>query len=165
MTINEHVRHFHGLPVHEHVGGDVPLPDPASVAWRVRADVYGENAVFGSMEGAWGDFSSRVDLSRVRALVIGTWGETWDKGPEEVIATLVGAAPRLSSLEALFLGDIVLEESELSWIQQGDPTPLLRAFPGLRELRVRGGEGLAWEPGRHERLERLTIETAGMGGR
>ena len=39
------------------------------------------------------------------------------------------------------------EECEISWIQQGDITPLLEAYPALEVLRVRGAEGLELTPG------------------
>ena len=63
------------------------------------------------------------------------------------LAPFIEAADRLTGLTALFLGEMTCEENEISWIQQGDVTPLLRAFPRLEVLRVRGGEGLELQPG------------------
>jgi hypothetical protein len=70
----------------------------------------------------------------------------------------------LTNLRALFLGEMTSEECEISWIQQSDVTPLLRAFPRLEVLRVRGGTGLALEPVRHESLRELAFETGGLPG-
>ncbi|MBL4850516.1 MAG: hypothetical protein JKY65_33785 [Planctomycetes bacterium] len=41
-------------------------------------------------------------------------------------------------LEAIYLGDIVQEEAEVSWIMHGDWGPILSAFPKLEHWRVRG---------------------------
>jgi hypothetical protein len=62
----------------------------------------------------------------------------------------------------LFVGDIAQEESEISWIHQGDLSPLLSAYPRLRELQVRGGQGLTLGKLAHPALKRLVIETGGL---
>jgi hypothetical protein len=48
----------------------------------------------------------------------------------------------LTNLRAIFLGDITYEENEISWIEQSDVSPLLRAYPALEVSRVRGGNSL-----------------------
>jgi hypothetical protein len=68
----------------------------------------------------------------------------------------------MPALRALFLGDIIVEENEISWIVQSDVSPLLDAFPALEELRVRGGQGLTLGAPRHARLRSLAIETGGL---
>ncbi|MGH1397157.1 MAG: STM4015 family protein, partial [Trichormus sp.] len=67
------------------------------------------------------------------------------------------------NLQALFIGDIHSEESEISWIIQSDISPILEAYPNLQILQVRGGEGLAFSPFvGHEHLKALIIETGGL---
>ncbi|MFE9922412.1 hypothetical protein ACFYQA_12700 [Streptomyces sp. NPDC005774] len=85
-----------------------------------------------------------------------------DGWPDEAVDRLVGLSSRLTGLEALFLGDVVMEESEISWMDQSDLAPVLRAYPGLRELGVRGGKELEFPVVRHEGLRTLRFETGGL---
>ncbi|MDF5753615.1 STM4015 family protein [Spongiactinospora sp. TRM90649] len=132
----------------------------SQVAWRVAGDPYGSEASIGdSLQELFG----KVDCGDVRALVVGTWGWAHDDDRADVpVALLVEAAERLPALEAIFLGDYVSEESEISWIGQSDVTPLLEAYPRLRRLDVRGGDGLELRPVEHEALETLRFETGGL---
>ncbi len=65
-------------------------------------------------------------------------------------------------LRALFIGDLTAEDSEISWIQQSDITPILNALPDLEVLTVRGGEGLVVKPFTHQKLTSLTFQTGGL---
>lgn len=96
----------------------------------------------------------------LRALVVGCWGAS--SSSELVTKRLVKHAASLQGLRALFVGDVVMEEQEISWIRLSDMSPLLRAFPKLEELRVRGGEGLLFSPVRHAALRSLVVETGGL---
>lgn len=69
---------------------------------------------------------------------------------------------RLPNLKALFLGDIVQEECEVSWIHQSDVSEMLEAFPQLEMLRIRGVDGLAMSKPEHARLRALAIESGGL---
>lgn len=85
---------------------------------------------------------------QIEALVIGCWCGESEQTSAPVVDLLVERAPRLTALRAIYLGDIIPEEDEISWICQGDCAPLLTAFPALEHLRVRApGQFLA--PGRH----------------
>lgn len=46
----------------------------------------------------------------------------------------------------------------------GRRRPLLEAFPGLRELALRGGEGLRFPVGGHDELRVLRVESGGLPG-
>ncbi|MFD7687090.1 STM4015 family protein [Streptomyces sp. NPDC059781] len=156
-----HLEHFHGLPVHRFTGPDEApgprLPPPASVAWRLTAD---REAPF---EEQWNSFLDRVRTDEVVALVIGAWWQEWDEhGIDPVLELITAGAHRLPRLRAVFLGDVESEESEISWIRQGDVSRVLRAWPGLYELGVRGAEGLVIGPLRHEELRRLRVESGGL---
>jgi hypothetical protein len=100
---------------------------------------------------------------QLAALVIGIWPKGFEgESSKEVVDALVARAGRLPELRALFLGDIVFEETELSWINQSDVTPLLAAFPKLEVLRVRGGNELRFTNAAHDALKDLAVETGGM---
>ncbi|MGW2014766.1 STM4015 family protein [Streptomyces sp. NPDC001927] len=165
MTISGDMQEFHGLPVFDFPDRDavVELPDPASVAWRVSGPTY-----CGPDDEQWEQVFTRflagVDTHQVRALVVGGWDEAYDSSSAPIVTALVAAAEdRLTSLEALFLGDMTFEDCEISWIQQSDVTPLLTAYPRLRELGVRGGTELAFPAVRHTELRALVVETGGLG--
>jgi hypothetical protein len=104
-----------------------------------------------------------VDLTRVRALIVGSWEDAYERSSEEIVAAILEVRDRLPALRALFLGDMTSEESEISWITQCDVTPLLAGFPELRCFGVRGASALRFPPLRHERLESLVVETGGLG--
>ncbi|MCX4580005.1 STM4015 family protein [Streptomyces sp. NBC_01571] len=165
MTIGSHLQEFHGLPAFTFPdAADKPLrasalPSPESVAWRVAVDSYDSQE---SWPEAFARFLEAVDTTRVRALVVGAWSDAYDNAPTEVIEALVAARDRLPELRAIFLADIVMEECEISWIVQGDVSPVLEAYPNLEEFGVRGGNQLVFPAVRHERLRRLTVETGGM---
>src|SRR5262249_34664194 len=79
-----------------------------------------------------------------------------------VVKALIAARGRLKSLRALFLGDILEDESEISWIRHSDLTGLLEAFPKLEHFRVRGGEGLVLRAFRHDCLKSLAFEASNL---
>ncbi|MEU6722019.1 STM4015 family protein [Nonomuraea sp. NPDC046802] len=156
--------HYAGLPtaeVHE-LSDDGWPPDSAAVAWRISAIHWTTTPrPIGEVFDA---FFERADTSRVTAIVIGPWAGPIDESSKGVIDRLIGEADRLPALRSLFLGAIPRDESQISWIRQSDITPLLKTFPKLERLDVRGGEGLALQPVRHESLRTLRIETGGLDG-
>ncbi|MFS8204096.1 STM4015 family protein [Streptomyces sp. CWNU-52B] len=165
MTIGSHLTEFHGLPAFHFPDIDEPMPDasslpsPESVAWHIAVNSYDSDEQW---DAAFARFAAAVDTRRVRALVVGAWSDVYDSAPDEVVGALVAARDRLPALRGLFVGDIAMEEAEISWITQGDMGPLLEAFPALEEFGVRGGNELVFPAVRHERLRRLTVETGGM---
>lgn len=163
MTITHHLSELHGLPAVDFASrtDGPPLPGAGAAAWRLRVDPYEDDSVT-SWEEVFELFLKTVDPLGVRALIIGQWGEAYDCDSAYPIGLVTAAASRLPSLEAVFVGDLVLEEAEISWIEQSDVTALLSAFPRLVELGVRGGTGLVFPPVRHEALRSLTIESGGL---
>ncbi|KQV23745.1 MULTISPECIES: STM4015 family protein [unclassified Kitasatospora] len=166
MAISEHIEEFHGLPVFDFPGPEgTELPAPESVAWRVQVEYDGGS----DFAAVWAEFLAGVAVEQVRALVIGPWWEEDYELVGPVIAALTGSATRLGGLRALFLGEVVYEECELSWLQLDDVTPLLESFPELEELVVRGASadydgkgGLALRAVRHENLRALRFEAGGL---
>ncbi|WP_333770695.1 STM4015 family protein [Streptomyces sp. IBSBF 2435] len=164
MSAVEHLKELHGLPVFDFPaqGEDASgLPEAGAVAWRLAVDPWGEGPQE-TYEQLWQRFLGAVGPAGVRAVVVGAWGEVYEDSSGAAIRLLVDAREQLTGLAAVFVGDLVMEESEISWITQSDVTPLLAAYPRLRELGVRGGTGLALTAVRHEHLRTLAIEAGGL---
>ncbi|MFF9688759.1 STM4015 family protein [Streptomyces sp. NPDC014623] len=138
------------------------LPPADSAAWRISVDPFDPDEGGVSWEEEFKAFLETVDPSGVQALIIGQWGECYEETSAYPIGLVIAAARRLTSLRAVFVGDLVVEEAEISWIEQSDVTALLTAFPDLTHLGVRGGTGLAFPPVEHESLRGLVIESGGL---
>jgi len=152
-----HCTAFGGLPARTFEPDDEVPADVSAFAWRVEAvDHDASHEVFAGKLDA---LAARGG-DRVRALVLGAWG--FSDGNAFPLDAVLDVAPRLSGLRALYLADLVSEESEISWIEHGDITPVLAAFPALEVLRVRGGTGLGLDPFRHTALRELAFETGGL---
>ena len=159
MTIHEHVMTFHGLPVTDFA---INEPPAGPTAWRVFVGTYGADVEFADH---WAHFLDTVDTAAVTALVIGPWGEEmFNETADPAIELIAGAHDRFPALTGIFLGDVIMEEAEISWIHQGDITPLLTAYPRLTELVVRGSESLRLNPVEHNALRSLRFESGGLPG-
>ncbi|TDC64328.1 hypothetical protein E1258_08375 [Micromonospora sp. KC207] len=162
MTVLGHASFFAGRPVVE-VPASGPLPAvDGPVAWRIDYPDWDNRTDETPSPGFRDRFDRFVDQTgeSVQALVVGAWGyAAFNPAP---IDQLCAAAPRLPNLTALFLGDIVSEECEISWMRVGDVSRLLVAYPRLESLRVRGGENFRFSPVRHGRLSRLEVESGGL---
>lgn len=158
MTIEQHAETFGGHPVKSFDGpDDWDGPDHTyrvAITWDDGADAFAEKLEqLVRCEGA----------EDMEALVIGAWnGDDSARSSDGVIKALAGYHSVLKSLKALFLGDIIYEENEISWIQQSDVAPLLKALPKLEVFRVRGGNDLAITPLKHAHLTHLIVETGGL---
>ncbi|MFE9738795.1 hypothetical protein [Streptomyces sp. NPDC006477] len=126
MTVGHYMREFHDLPVFDFPAEDarVELPDAAAVAWRISTATYCDPG-----DEQWGPLFERflktVDTGRVRALVVGGWDEAYDTSSAAIVTALIGANDRLTALEAVFLGDMLSEDCEISWIPQAEIWGLL----------------------------------------
>ncbi|MFB6708558.1 STM4015 family protein [Streptomyces sp. NPDC056333] len=163
MSGVDHLHELLGLPAvdFQHATGEAPTQAADAAAWRISVDPYDDESEM-TWEEAFQAFLGAVDPSGVRALIIGQWGEATDETSSYPIGLVIAAADRLTSLEAIFVGDMTSEENEISWIEQCEVTALLTAFPALLELGVRGGTYLTFSPSKHDRLRSLTIETGGL---
>ncbi|MGI5253750.1 STM4015 family protein [Actinacidiphila glaucinigra] len=168
MTVTQHLETLHGLRVHTlPEAGTAELPEPDTVAWRLDCFEAGEIP----FPEVWGHFTTAVDTTRVRALVLGPW---WDDEYAELrpaLELVLADAERFPALRALFLADVTYEECEVSWLQLTDVTPVLERFPLLEEFGVRGGdsqglgeEPLSLRPVRHDALRVLRFESGGLPG-
>jgi hypothetical protein len=157
-----HFSEYAGLRVHvfgPDTTADDELPAAESAAWRIetRFDGPAFSEVFERFLGA-------VDTKQVTALVVGYWHMSTRKKGDHPVVALTAAADRFPNLRALFVGDIVQEESETSWIEQTDIAPLLAAHPRLERFGVRSGVGLAFVPFRSECLRELRVQSGGLPG-
>ncbi len=146
------------------------IADPGSVAWRLRTELPGSygsgdrTRAFESLPEYVHRFSVLVGQEKVRALVVGNVpDQDFQMRTDEVVDALLGLAPKLTGLRALFFGEILREENEISWIQLCDLAPLVAALPHLEELVVRGGSGaLGLRLAEHPSLRRLTVQSGGL---
>ncbi|MEU0938536.1 STM4015 family protein [Embleya sp. NPDC005971] len=170
MTVEDHETHFAGLPVVEATidgQGTIRIPSgvrPDESAWRLRVeDAWDCDDATASFAALFARFLDEVDAARVSALVIGEWGAADPPDPTDgPIPLLSRFADRLPALRAVFVGDIVREESDIAYIEQTDLTPLLDAHPRLEELAVRGGSGLALPTRTYPHLRTLRLQSGGM---
>ncbi|MBA2806220.1 STM4015 family protein [Streptomyces sp. KM273126] len=165
MSRVEHLQELHGLPAFDFPvpGAQQELPEAGAVAWRLAVDPYrgGSDEEFSDL---WGRFLDSVDPAGVRAIVVGQWDEPYDNDSGVIVQLLVDARERLTGLQAVFIGDLEMEEAEISWIEQSDVTPVLDAYPLLEEFGVRGGTALRFPAIRHKRLRTLRFEAGGLPG-
>jgi hypothetical protein len=99
-------------------------------------------------------------VGELRALVIGHWEH---EAGDDVPGFLLGAAPQLTALEALFVGDISCDENEVSWIEQFELGRVVNVFKSLKVFKARGGMGLGLTGMDNPTLETLIVETGGLG--
>ena len=159
MTIGEHILEWAGKPVVDWEAG-TPLSDPEGVNYRISVTYEEEGRV--RWTDKLGQFLDDPAADRVTGIVVGPWEEVTTESAERVVEALVAARDRLPALTALFFGDITYEESEISWINQSDVSPLVHAYPQLEHFAVRGGQGLTLGTLRHDRLKTLVVQAGGL---
>jgi len=166
MSFYDHLETFVGQQVYDfepavgllNPGGSMPESDADSMAPRVRFNYDNNISVTEQLTALVGD----PEADKLTALVIGAWWDDESRTPDRVVELLVSAAAKLPSLRAIFFGDIISEDCELSWIQNTDMSPLWNAFPQLETLHIRGGNELSLGHIEHGHLRELVIQTGGM---
>ncbi len=131
----------------------------ANLAYRIATEYDADEDDF---ENKLLAFCNDEKAKDVKELIIGVWFTEFDDDSSEAIQLLVENKDKLPSLEALMIGDITYEENEVSWIEQSDINAVFGAFPNLKNLHVRGGNGLELGKVAHQNLETLMIETGGL---
>jgi hypothetical protein len=162
MTVSKHDSTFAGRPI-EQFSGAIQNPD-AAIRVSVEYDQWEDGTRVADLIDA---LSKDPQASRVRALVIGPWDYESDESAVTPIYEKLcepAVVEKLRGLTALFLGDITYEEQEISWIGQGDVDPIVRAYPSLEVLRVRGGNGLSLGALDAPALTTLIVEAGGLPG-
>ena len=156
MTVNNHISSLLGLPIQEVSLNDSIKPGHAC---KIRTDWDDKNTIVDYMNHLLLD----PQINKLTALVVGMWGEPSDSDPKELCKLLAENASKLESLRAIFMGDIVYEECEMSWIENCDQSGLIHAYPLLEEITIRGGNSLRLSNLQHQHLKKLVVQTGGMG--
>lgn len=158
--------YFAGKAVVNWQGGD-KLPDLATTIPRFQADDrWGEGAM--GWAESFQTFLADPVSKEVTGLVFGMLSEMAEDYTDEVVEVLVEHREQLQHVTALFLGDISQEESEISWIELGDVSPLFTAYPQLEHFCIRGCASSYTDPHlhlgilHHEHLKTLIVETGSM---
>ncbi|MCL1792060.1 MAG: STM4015 family protein [Peptococcaceae bacterium] len=104
------------------------------------------------------------DLPKLKHIVIGAWGESYENNPDPILTMMIDNKERFRHIESLFIGDMDYDECEISWIIQSDRYgDLLQALPRLRTLKIRGSTNLSLgNAPEHADLEDLQIVCGGL---
>lgn len=149
---------FTGRPVIDYDPVYSPVEMTMSV-YRLRETHDG----LADFESLVAQFAQEEDIEEVTALVFGCWNiKCWESMPLDPAVALYRLKDKLPRLSALYVGDIEIEEQEISWIQQTEWGAVLQHFPELDYLHLRGGSGLGLTRFDHPLLETLIIEAHGM---
>lgn len=161
MTISDHLRTFGGRVVKDY-DDKSRIKDPKGQAVRISLS-YDE---FNDDDLYWEDKLDKVladpRVAELESMVIGPWEDVGSQDSEFIVELLVKHKDKLKNLQEIFFGDIVMEESECSWIDHGDMSPLLSAFPKLTHLAIRGCGGLSFGGMEHSNLRSLVIQCGGL---
>jgi len=158
MTISQHAEVFYQRPVKIFESPD-DWEGPGH-AYRVGTTWDDKQA---TLHTRLDQLVAQTGSEQLQALIIGAWiGDDSTTSSEKIVKELVKQRDKLAGLKAIFLGDIIYEENEISWIEQSDVSPLLEAYPRLEVLRVRGGNSLKFSQIRHESLHTLIVEAGGL---
>lgn len=155
--VGSHVQTFLNKPVQDFQPS--ATIDPEKYVYRLRIEYDDESVTITDLLEA---LVRDPRAGAIKELIIGQFNAEVSESSFEVVDKLVALKNELKELKALFIGDITYEECEISWINQTDITPVLKAFPLLEHLQVRGGEGLSFSELQHDHLSTLIIETGGM---
>ena len=158
MTISQHAEVFYQQPVKVYESpDDWEGPNQAyrlGITWDDKQR---------DLHARLDEFVTQKGVGQLQALIIGAWiGDDSTYSSAQIIKDIVKHRDKLRGLKAIFLGDIIYEENEISWIEQSDVSPLLEAYPKLEVLRVRGGNSLKFSTVRHESLQQLIVEAGGL---
>ncbi|MEH2327417.1 MAG: STM4015 family protein [Nostoc sp.] len=153
-----HVTQFANRQVVE-FDANIGIVEPVNNAYALRF----EDDSYDNLPSKLSRLLQEPNADKLEALVFGLWAEPSESDSSSIVQALVDAKKRLTNLKAVFIGDITSEDSEISWIQQSNISPILKAYPKLNFLQVRGGDGLQFSPPiRHNHLKALIVETGGL---
>ncbi len=171
MAIYENITEFNGLPVVEYDYKDgISTAAGKAVKLMIGWDVYDEgfeDEEFVDGESMflqlWKRFMQDDVRKEVTSLVIGDWGgAAQGDDSAKVVSALVSDAAKLPRLRALFIGEMTMEESEISWIEQSDVSGIWKAYPDLTHFQIRGGNGLSLGKIDHPNLTSLIVEAGAL---
>jgi hypothetical protein len=157
MTFETHLETFAGLPV---------IDFRENTDWQGPAHCYRVHLQYEdpeSVETILDRLLAQAGDTGLKALIIGAWnGALEGDDSAGLVSSLVSRVGHLAGLKALFLGEMTFDEYEISWINQSDVSPVLRALPNLEEFYVRGGTRLTFSQVEHPHLRTLVIQAGGL---
>lgn len=164
MRFHELEPEYAGYPIRPYVPG-AGLTNPAGeiphLSWAVEWDA----DEFDEEPGILDQFTRLLqepDCDQIPGLSIGYWEADAQDASTEILEALIAAAPQFPNLKVLFIGHILRNETEISWILMDDLSPLWEAFPQLEYLRIRGAIDLTLGQIEHAFLKELKIESGGL---
>lgn len=108
------------------------------------------------------DILADSELPQLEEIIIGSWGDSWEAGADEIIEKIIANKEKFAHIKSLFVGDMDYEECEVSWIIQGDYSKLWEAMPQLESLTIKGSTDLSLGQIQHDNLKELTIICGGL---
>lgn len=160
MAIYENLTEFQGRPVKDfRQAGDIA--DFSKVCPRLRCE-YDDTS---TLRDFLAEMLDQPGVAATEALVFGVWmerGESFEVSPVAAIEMLVAMKDQLPAIRGLFMGDIISEENEISWIEQTDYSAIWGAFPKLEQFTARGGNNLRLGKINHQALRTLVIQAGGL---
>jgi len=113
-----------------------PISNPRSFTWALRYSSYNNRNYL----QLWEKLLSDPCIGELEALIIGDILFPDTSLSSRIVDKLVEENCAFAELKYIFIGDITGEESEISWIEQTNMSPLLNAYPELKILQTRGGK-------------------------
>jgi hypothetical protein len=158
--INKHESKFFGTKLVDYVPNE---PIKAKTVPRLVMNEYRASEFLG-VKDTFEALRKDPRAKDLEAIAIGPYNESYDDDASKVIKELTSAASKklFTKLRAVFLGDIIGEEQEISWIHVGNPGKILDAYPELERLQVRGTESFKFKCAPHDALKSLVIESGGL---
>jgi hypothetical protein len=156
MGIYEHTETFQGKPVINY-DKNIGIADPIDTVYKLWSDYDAEEDTLVLLE----HFLVDPNAMKVTSLIIGVWSYESESN-QSLVELLTNNSHKLPNLSALFLGDIAEEEAEISWIVQSNLSAMLRAYPQLEYLHIKGNEELSFGEMKLDHLKTLIIETGGL---
>lgn len=156
MGIYEQTETFQGKPVINY-DKNIGIADPIDTVYKLWSGYDAEEDTLTLLQ----HFLADPNAMKVTSLIIGVWSYESESN-QPLVELLTNNGHKLSSLSALFLGDIEEEEAQISWIVQSDLSALLQAYPQLEYLQIKGNDGLSFGEMKLDRLKTLIIETGGL---
>ncbi|MEH2176951.1 STM4015 family protein [Nostoc sp.] len=140
----------------------IGIIDPSGIAYAVRCE---EREHVEAFREKLNILTQHPNASKIEAFVIGMWDAYDNYDSTVVVNALVEAKDKLKKLKAIFIGDIKYSEYMISSIVQSDISPLLKAYPQLEIIQIRGGDGLEFSQLKHESLKAIIIESGALNRR
>ncbi len=158
--ISESLKEWNGTPIKLYKSSEaLECPD---VIYKIAYSWDNESA--GGFQELFPQYLADEKSKESVGLSLGLDGDMADGFYTDTVQTLLKHKDQFPKLKWLFLGDMVGEECELTWIEQGDVgAPVIDSFPQLEVLYARGGEGsMEFSKASHPKLKKLVLQPGAM---